>query len=208
MRSINDHLYLPAMSAIMSGRRMDRRRKTDMSILKFLGLKSDPSGAPSGDAAETATVRKIIAELDHLDQEQARYVAAFAYVLSRVAHADLKISDEETRVMERIVTDVGGLPESQALIVVQMAKTQTLIFGGTENYLVTREFNRLADRDKKLALLRCLFAVSAADDHVSTAEDAVIRKIANEMLLDHKDFIAVRREFRDQLGVLKSENDA
>jgi len=179
-----------------------------MSILKFLGLRSDDSRADSVAAAETATVRKIIAELDDLDQEQARYVASFAYVLSRVAHADLDISEEESRAMERIVIDVGGLPESQALIVVQMAKTQTLIFGGTENYLVTREFNRLADRDKKLSLLRCLFAVSAADDHVSTAEDAVIRKIANEMLLDHADFIAIRREFRDQLGVLKTDNDA
>ncbi|NIM63068.1 MAG: hypothetical protein GTO30_15925, partial [Acidobacteria bacterium] len=62
-------------------------------------------------------------------------------MLSRVAHADLDISDDETRAMEELVIETGGLPEEQAIIVVQMAKTQNLLFGGTENYLVAKEFN-------------------------------------------------------------------
>ena len=133
-----------------------------MSILEFLGLSSATDGRESGSAAETATVRQIVDELDHLPPERARYVASFAYVLSRVAHADMEITEEETRAMERLVVKYGELPEEQAVIVVQMAKTQNLLFGGTENYLVTREFNRIASREDKLALLRCLFGVSAA----------------------------------------------
>lgn len=172
-----------------------------MSILDFLGLSRkgpDPAGG-----ADTETVRKIVDQLDHLPPDRARFVAAFAYILGRVAHADLEISDDETRAMEAQVREHGKLPEEQALIVVQMAKTQALLFGGTENYLVTREFNRVAGREEKLALLHCLFAVSASDDTVSTVEDNVIRQIADELKLDHADFINARSAFRDYLGVLR-----
>jgi len=173
-----------------------------MSILSFLGY--DPArSAAAQDSAETETVRKIVAALDRFEPDRARHIAVFAYVLSRVARADLVISEAETRAMEAIVVKEGGLAPEQAILVVQMAKTQAILFGGTENYLVTREFNRLATREDKLALLRCLFAVSAADDSVSVKEDNEIRRIASELRLTHEDFIAVRSEFRDYLSVLR-----
>ena len=176
-----------------------------MSILRFLGLREeDPPGGAGG---ETRTVRKIVERLDQLEPDRARFVAAFAYILSRVARADLEISDEETRAMERIISELGRLPEEQAIIVVQMAKTQNLLFGGTENYLVTREFNRIATREEKLALLDCLFAVSAADDSITTLESGVIRQVADELLLDHAEFIEVRSRFRDRLAVLKNPHE-
>jgi len=173
-----------------------------MSILKFLGY--DPCGtAAAHESAETETVRKIVAALDRLEPDRARHIAIFAYILSRVARADMVISEAETRAMESIVEEAGGLTPEQAILVVQMAKTQAILFGGTENYLVTREFNRLATREEKLALLRCLFAVSASDDSISVMEDNEIRRIADELRLTHEDFIAVRTEFRDRLSVLR-----
>lgn len=173
-----------------------------MSILKFLGY--DPGRtATAGETAETETVRKIVAALDRLEPDRARYVAAFAYILSRVARADLAISEPEVRAMETIVTHEGRLSPEQAILVVQMAKTQTILFGGTENYLVTREFNRLAAREEKMALLRCLFAISASDDSVSVKEDNEIRRISKELHLTHRDFIDTRSGFRDHLPSLR-----
>jgi uncharacterized tellurite resistance protein B-like protein len=175
-----------------------------MGILDFLGLKKTEVAATAAPASpETETVRKIVARLDAMDPEQARYVAAFAFILSRVAHADLNISEQETAAMERIVMERGGLPEEQAVLVVQMAKTQSRLFGGTENFLVTREFTRLATPEQKLALLDCLFAVSAADLSVSSAEEVEIKKIVTELKLSHDDYIAARLRYRDYLAVLK-----
>jgi uncharacterized tellurite resistance protein B-like protein len=171
------------------------------TILRFLGLR-DPSEPDQAGGAQTETVRRIVDALDRLEPDRARYVAAFAYNLSRVAHADLEISREETRTMERIVCGLGGLPEEQAILVVQMAKSQALLFGGTENFLVTREFNRIAGREQKLALLECLFAVSAADRTISTVEDNEVRRISRELHLEHADFIAARSAFREHLAVL------
>lgn len=173
-----------------------------MSILESLGFtRGSGAGAVSETGAET--IRKIARSLEELGPERARYVAAFAYLLSRVAHADLQISDEETATMERIVMERGGLPEEQAVLVVQMAKTQSLLFAGTENFLVTREFNRMANREQKLALLDCLFAVAAAHGGIATVEDNEIRAISKELQLRHADFIDVRQRYKDQLNVLR-----
>jgi uncharacterized tellurite resistance protein B-like protein len=169
-----------------------------MGIRSFLGL-------PEKQAAnsETDAVRKVVEALDHLEEDQARFIAAFGYILGRVAHADLKISPAETAAMEQIVSEHGKLPAEQAMIVVQMAKTRNQLFGGTENFLVTREFHRIATREQKLALLDSLFAVAAAEGHVSGVEDNEIRQIASELRLDHPDFIAVRANWKDRLAVFQ-----
>jgi uncharacterized tellurite resistance protein B-like protein len=169
-----------------------------VSIRSFLGI--PVQHAVAGD---TETVRKVIEALDKMDPARARFIAAFGYILSRVANADLKISPEEIRAMERIIMERGGLPEEQALIVVQTAKTRAQLFGGTENFLVTREFSRIATREEKLGLLDCLFAVAAAEDGISATEDNEIRQIVNELGLGHPDFIAVRSRWKDQLSVFK-----
>jgi len=161
--------------------------------------------APEAGGTQTGPIRKITRELDQLDPERARYIAGFAYLLGRVAHADLEISDEETGEMERVVVELGRLPEEQAIIVVQMAKTQNRLFGGTEDYLVSREFGKLASREEKLGLLECLFAVSASEGGISTVEDNEISKIAREIQLGRHDVVRARGEWREHLNVLRSD---
>ncbi len=175
-----------------------------MSVAKLLNLLRTHSEQSS---TETDTVRKIVRELDQLEPEHARYIAAFAYILSRVARADLRISEQETSAIERILTEIGGLPERQAILVVQVAKTQSTLFGGTEDFLVTEDFNRMASDEQKLTLLRCLFAVAAADNTISAAEDHEIREISRELLLTHMDYIQVRLEFRQYLAVLQDAEE-
>ena len=180
-----------------------------MAILDWLRGKGNGPDDPESAAireSEVATVRKIAHELDAIDKIDsgtARYIACFAYILGRVAHADLDISEEETMAMEHLVAERAGLPETHAVLVVQMAKTHNQLFGGTENYLVTREFDEIATRDDKLALLDCLYAISAADESISAIEDAEIRKIASELKLSHRDFITTRMGYTEHLSVLK-----
>jgi uncharacterized tellurite resistance protein B-like protein len=175
-----------------------------LSILQFLGLGKPPKqgGRTAASSPETDTVRKIVAALDSMEPQQARFVAAFAFILCRVARADLHISPSETQAMERIVVERGHLPEEQAILVVQMAKTQSTIFGGTENFLVTREFNKIATHEQKLALLDCLFAV-ASEGMISTVEDNEISRICSELHITHDEFVSVRMAYREHRAVLK-----
>ena len=174
-----------------------------MSLLRYLGLSSAAETGAAGGSGDTQTVRRIMSSLDAMDPERARFVAAFAYILCRVARTDLSISAEEAEAMERIVMERAGLTEEQAVVVLQIAKTQEKLFGSTENYLVTREFNKLATREQKVALLDCLFAVSAADESISTAEDNEVVRIATELQLPRDEVTAARGRYRDYLAVLK-----
>jgi uncharacterized tellurite resistance protein B-like protein len=156
-------------------------------------------GVDTPEKQELAPLRETLEALDHLEPDRARYLSAFAYLLGRVAHADQHVSPEETRAMEAIVREQGQLSQEQAMVVVQLAKTSNLLFGGTANFLVAREFSGLATYDQKLALMRCLFALAAADDAISTSEEGEIHRIANELRIDHPDLVALRVAFQRHL---------
>ncbi len=163
-------------------------------------------GATTADDArvgDTDTVRRIVSELDKLEPARARYLAAFAYVLSRVAGADLRISEEETATMLHIVQEVGHVPEAQAILVVEIAKSQHRLFGGTENFLVTREFREIASEEERRDLLHCLFAVAVADNEISAEEDSQIWQIAGELGFTRQEFVSVRLAYSDKRSVLK-----
>jgi len=170
------------------------------SLRRFLGLRSEPS-APA--EAETETVRRIAARLDALDPQLAKYLAAFAYVLARVAHADLEIDASETQKMQQILQQVGRLPEDQAVLAVEIAKSQARILGGTENYVVTREFRRVSSPEQRGRLLECLYAVAAADGSISSVEAQEIQSIAEELGFTRDEANALRSRYRDQLAVFQ-----
>ena len=177
-----------------------------MALGRFLRGERAGAGAAGDTSAETATVRKIVGELEALDPSEATYLAAFAYILSRVAYADLHISEDETREIERIVTEWGGLPEPLAVLVVEIAKSQARLEGATEDYLVTRRFREVSTAEQREGLLHCLFAVtSAAGGTISAEENAEIKQIAGEFGYTLPELNAVRRHYVDRLAALRRE---
>jgi uncharacterized tellurite resistance protein B-like protein len=162
------------------------------SLRAWLGVDHDQE-------PESQPLRETLEALDHLEPDRARYLAAFAYLLGRIAHADEHVSPEETRAMEALVQEQGQLAHDQATVVVQLAQRSNLLFGGTASFLVAREFRELASYDQKVALMRCLFALSATDETISTSEEGEIHRLANELRLDHPDLIALRLQYRRHL---------
>ena len=164
------------------------------SLLRsWLGIEDAP--APGQQDA----LRELLDALDRLEPERARHLAAFAYLMGRIAHADQHVSPEETRAMEDHVAQEGQLPRDQAMLVVGLAKTSNLLFGGTANFLVAREFEKTASYEQKLALIRCLFAVSAAEGRISVAEEGEIQRVARELKVEHADLVKVRLAYRNHL---------
>ncbi len=188
-----------------------------MVLRRFLGFDEQPtrdsaaSGQADGDAAaqaDTATVRRIVTAMEALPESQRRFVAGFAYILGRTAHADLLVSDDEIKLMERTVMEVGGLPEPQAVLVVQIARSQNELFGGTEDYLVTREFRQGSTEEQRLSLLRCAFAVGAAEGSITAEESAELNEIAKELDLSDEQLTTVRGEFTDQFAAIQQMRSA
>jgi uncharacterized tellurite resistance protein B-like protein len=175
-----------------------------MGLLDF--LRGEAAKKPAGHG-DTETVRRIVGELDKLDPARARHLAAFAYVLSRVAGADLIISEVETEKIVEILQRVGQLPEEQALLVAEIAKSQHRLFGGTENFLVTREFNEIATDAERRELLDCLFAVSAADDAISGEEESQVWQIASELGFSHREYVEARLIYSNKRTVLRKPSN-
>ena len=87
-------------------------------IQRFLGLGGDAPSAPEDPRA----VQAIRARLDALPEDEARYLAAFAYVLARTAHADQEVSADEVVAMPRIVQEQTDLGREQVALVVDLAE--------------------------------------------------------------------------------------
>ena len=159
---------------------------------------------PGMTARDTETVRRISRELDAMPVERARFLAAFAYILTRAAAADLTVSEDESRAIERLVGEHGALPEPQAILVTQIARNQALLYGGTEDYLVTRQFRELSTVEDRLALLRCCYLVGAADDTITSAESDLLQQIARELDIDRDAVNEIRNEFAPKLAAIQA----
>jgi uncharacterized tellurite resistance protein B-like protein len=105
--------------------------------------------------------------------------------------------------MERIAREVAQLSESEAALCVQIAQSQARLLGGTENYVVTREFRRISTRDQRARLLECLYAVAAADGSISSIESREIANVADELGFTRAEANALRAAYRDKLSVLQ-----
>ena len=166
------------------------------------------AGAASGDAKpddrDTETVRRIAGQLDALPVDRARFLAAFAYILTRAAAADMDISEVESRAIEQLVGQYGSLPEAQAILVTQIARNQSLLYSGTEDYLVTRQFRDLSTAEDRLALLRCCYLVGAADDTITAQESDTLQEIAKELDIERDAVNVIRNEFAPKLAAIQA----
>ena len=160
--------------------------------------------AASTAAGDTATVRRIVSRLERLPASQARLVASAAYTLARAAQADLEISAEETAVIERELQAHEALDEATAVLVTEMAKLQARTVGGTEDFIVTREFAALASDTQRIDVLRACFAVSAASGSISAEETAVLNQIASELSIETDVLNRIRTEFRERMSSVQA----
>ena len=156
-------------------------------------------GITESSAPEPAPLRELVNALDRLEPSRAQFLARFAYLLGRVARADEHISDEETNTMERLLAEHGGLPAEQAMLVVSLSKATHAMFGVTADFAITQEFTDATSYQERLALARSLFAVAASDARISTAEEAEVHRITNQLRIERPDLTEIRLQYRRAL---------
>ena len=162
-----------------------------MSLIRKLVSRRDESGA-----AESVSVRRIVDQLADLDEATAHFLASFAFILARVAAADLDVDSEEESAIEGILRDLDVVDESHVRLVAEIARAQARDEGGTENYLATREFRERSNREQRIRLLQSLLRVAQADGHVSAIETEEIVRIADELDFAPDEIKALRSDLR------------
>ncbi|MFV2064673.1 MAG: TerB family tellurite resistance protein [Chloroflexota bacterium] len=179
-----------------------------MVLRGLFGSKNEPDEAkvsrPDPASVETESIRRISGQIQAMPIEQRRFIAGFSYVLARAAHADLEVSEAELQYMEKAVVEVGHLTEAQSVLVVEVARNMTELYGATEDYVVTREFASNSTREQREDLLRTAFAVGAADDTITAVESAELNEIGKELGFRSEEVDDIRNEFRDQLAAIQA----
>ncbi len=141
-------------------------------------------GAPAGPERDAlAPLLPALGELLAEDPEKARYLAAFAYLLSDVAYADGLISRVETQRMNRILRDFSSLTLGQAGLLLQLVHNET-IFRADAAVDATAMFAELTTDKQQQDLIGCLYAVASADEQILPAEQASITRIARDLEVD------------------------
>ncbi len=171
-----------------------------MSLFRFLGL----SKAEADDRREPESLRELAGRLSAMAPEDARFVAAFAYLLARVAGADLETAGGERDVIARRLETLAGLEPERAALLAEGAIAAADTHSASDDHLVARAFREIASPEERLLLVRCLYAVAAADSNITTLEDNEVFEIATEIGVARTDVVALRSEWKEQLTVLKA----
>lgn len=171
-----------------------------MSLFRFLGL----SKADADAQREPESLRELTDRLSAMAPEDARFVAAFAYLLARVAGADLETAGDEREVIARRLETVAGLAPERAELLAESAIAAADTHAASDDHLVARAFREMASAEERLLLVRCLYAVAAADSNITTLEDNEVFEIATEIGVARGDVVALRSEWKEHLAVLKA----
>jgi len=171
-----------------------------MSLLGFLGL--DNRNATEGSVPESLAA--IATRLEGLPPDEARFAAAFAYLLARIAGSDLRTDDEERQEIARHLATFGGIDPERASLLGEAAVQAARTYSASDDHLVARAFREMSEREDRVRLLRCLYAVAAADQTISTREDNAIFDVAASIQVEREDVVAIRAEFRSHLGTLRA----
>ncbi|GLT16594.1 hypothetical protein GCM10007938_03700 [Vibrio zhanjiangensis] len=120
---------------------------------------------------------------------------AMACLLCEVASADHNISDTETQAQNSLLArllDIDGAQAAELLARARMISSQS-----TSLYEFTSQLRELS-QVARFDLIKSMWEVANADGVIDPLEDAVIRKTAELIYVDHSEFI------RAKLQVLKS----
>jgi uncharacterized tellurite resistance protein B-like protein len=126
------------------------------------------------------------ASLDIPDSDL-RLLSLAGGLMARVAHVDLKVTDDEIAAMVKALEGGWQLNADQATFVVEVAVSE--VGSDMDYYRLTREFFESTDEEQRIEFLKVLFSVGDADGRVTNEEIEEVRTIATALRLPHKYFI-------------------
>ena len=78
------------------------------------------------------------------------------------------------------------------------------MFGTTDDFVVTREFRNLSTVEQRREIIHGAFAITAADDSISSAEETVVRQIAGELGFSDQEYLGMRAKWNSKREVFKN----
>ncbi|MDN3610292.1 TerB family tellurite resistance protein [Vibrio ostreicida] len=114
---------------------------------------------------------------------------AIACLLCEVASADHQIDESEIRAKQQLLIRLLDLNETDIESLLSQAESKT--DNSASLYDFTSQLRELS-QDKRFELITAMWEVANADGEIDPMEEAVIRKTAELLYVDHSEFIRAK----------------
>jgi len=121
---------------------------------------------------------------------------ATAALLIEMMRADSKISDEEQKTVTKAIQSKFNLTQDETGALLKLAEDK--IWKSTGYYEFTSLINKGFTYEQKLKVIENLWEVAFADKELDKYEEYTVRKIADLIYVEHKDFIDTKLKVRDK----------
>lgn len=141
--------------------------------------------------------------LSEHSEHDVKFIAGFSGLLGKVAYADREIADEELELIRTILTEGAEIPPAVFDSLLSLVREHTESLAGIEDSRYIQILNEISTPNERVAIMRSLFAVAAADGSIDSDEERELALIAKGFRMSASSFSGLRSEFREQLAVLK-----
>jgi uncharacterized tellurite resistance protein B-like protein len=119
-----------------------------------------------------------------------RLQLASAALMFELLKIDRHIDERETRKLQEILTERFSLPPQQLQEIIDLAEAESA--AAVCLYEFTSLVNEHYRYDEKVQLIRNLWDLAMADDHLDKYEEQMIRRTADLIYVTHSDFIKTK----------------
>jgi uncharacterized tellurite resistance protein B-like protein len=114
---------------------------------------------------------------------------AIAALLCEVAKADQQVDEEEQIAKIHLLQKITNSTEAEAQLLLDRATEQTN--QSVSLYDFTSQLQSTS-RETRIDIIQAMWEVAYTDSHLDPFEEAVIRKVAELLYVDHHDFIKTK----------------
>lgn len=122
---------------------------------------------------------------------------ATAALLIEMMRADAEVNEDERKKATRIITTQFDITEEESSTLLQFAEEE--IRKATGYYEFTRLINEGFSYEQKVRVIENLWEIAFADRCLDRYEEHMVRKIADLIYVEHKDFIEAKLRVKKRL---------
>ncbi len=157
-------------------------------MLDFIKDLLDPRASEGGDQASSP---------------QQQFQRAAAALMLEVAAADHVFDEAELSTFSEVIARSFSLSEAEVEALHHHAIRQQ--DEAVSLYQFTQQVNEHADTQEKFNLIKAMWQVALADDHLDKYEEHIIRKVADLIYVSHTDFLVARNLARQEQQAFQSQ---
>jgi uncharacterized tellurite resistance protein B-like protein len=124
---------------------------------------------------------------------------ATAALLIEMMKADGKVSEDERKAVMQTIQSKFSLTDDETKSLKELAKER--IRKATDYYEFTSLINKGLTYEQKVEIIEHLWGISLTDKHLDKHEEYMVRKIADLIYVEHKDFIEAKLKIKKKLSL-------